>query len=147
MPVVREVVAAGVAAALIIILKKRKKRKRPIFWQSNYLESRSLASGVLSEVRELDKGRLFKNFTRMTTTDFDLLLAMILPAISKKDTQFREAIPGSTRLAVTLRYLATGDSYHSLMYQFKISVPSISRIIPQVCSAISEVLKDYVKVR
>jgi hypothetical protein len=71
MPVVRNVEAADVAAALMIILRKKKRRKCPFFWQSSYLESRFLGGDVMSEVRELDKGRLFHNVTRMTTTDFE----------------------------------------------------------------------------
>lgn len=50
------------------------------------------------------------------------------------------------RLAVTLRYLATGDSYKSLHHLFKISSQIISKIIPEVCLALNEVLKDLVKV-
>ena len=58
----------------------------------------------------------------------------------------REAIPISKRLAVTLRFLATGDLYHTLMYIFRISVPAISTVIPEVCQAVIESLKGYVEV-
>jgi hypothetical protein len=58
----------------------------------------------------------------------------------------REAIPISARLAVTLRFLATGDSYHTLIYTFRISVPAISIIIPEVCQAVIKSLKGYVEV-
>nr|CAI5842894.1 unnamed protein product [Callosobruchus analis] len=49
------------------------------------------------------------------------------------------------RLAITLRFLATGDSYKSLMYLFQVSYSTISLIVPEVCEAISSVLKDYIK--
>ncbi|KOB52198.1 Clathrin coat assembly protein [Operophtera brumata] len=44
----------------------------------------------------------------------------------------RKAIPVVTRLAITLRFLATGDSYKSLSYLFRVSDSSLSAIIPEV---------------
>ncbi|XP_050516048.1 uncharacterized protein LOC126890922 [Diabrotica virgifera virgifera] len=81
----------------------------------------------------------------MSSTDFEWLLCQIAPKIQKEDTNYRQAISPMERLLLTLRFLATGDSYHSLMYLFKISVSSISRIIPEVCKVIAEVLKDKLK--
>ena len=64
------------------------------------------------------------------------------PLIEKKETNMRQPIPPGERLAVTLRFLATGEKFSSLQYQFRISVPSLSVIIPEVCQAIFQVLKD-----
>ncbi|KAJ8896206.1 hypothetical protein PR048_001549 [Dryococelus australis] len=50
------------------------------------------------------------------------------------------------RLAVTLRYLTTGDSYTSLQYLFRMSKQSIGRIIPDVCAVLVQELKEYVKI-
>nr|CAH7761347.1 unnamed protein product [Callosobruchus chinensis] len=50
------------------------------------------------------------------------------------------------RLAITLSFLATGDSYSSLMYLFRVSRPLICKIIPEVCACIIEALKEHVKV-
>lgn len=88
----------------------------------------------------------FDNFVRMSVNDFEYLLQKISPIIAKQDTDWRDAISARIRLAVTLRYLATGDSYKSLHHLFKISTQIISKIIPEVCSALIEVLKDLVKV-
>ena len=82
----------------------------------------------------------------MTASDFKLLLQLIGPSIKKQDTNMREAIPISTRLAVTLRFLATGDSYRTFMYIFRISVPAISISIPEACQALIKSLKGYVEV-
>ena len=60
--------------------------------------------------------------------------------ISKKDTAFRKAI-------LTLRFLASGDSYVSLQYLFRISKQAISCIVPEVCEAPVEKLKDYIQAR
>ena len=83
--------------------------------------------------------------TRMTANNFEVLLQLFGPSIKKQDTNMREAIPISTRLAVTLRFLATGDSYHTLMYIFRLSVPAISTIIPEVCQALIRSLKGYLE--
>lgn len=68
------------------------------------------------------------------------------PSTEKQDTNYRKAILANERLAITLRYLATGDSCISLAYTFKVLKQTLSRIIPEVRSAIIEVLKEYVKV-
>lgn len=89
----------------------------------------------------------FENFTRMSLSDFEYLLTLISPIISKQDTQLRDSIPAKIRLAITLRFLATGDSYKSLHFLFKVSSQIISKIVPEVCSAINQVLKNEVKVK
>jgi hypothetical protein len=89
----------------------------------------------------------FENFTRMSLSDFEYLLTLISPIISKQDTQLRDSIPAKIRLAITLRFLATGDSYKSLHFLFKVSSQIISKIVPEVCAAINQVLKNEVKVK
>jgi hypothetical protein len=133
---------AAVAAATIVIEHKKKRyRKR---WMESFLERRNRKLKILGEVR-MDSCALFRNFTRMIASDFQLLLQLIRTSIKKQDTNMREAIPISTHLAVTVRFLATGDSYHTLMYIFCISVPAISTIIPEVCQAVIKSLKGYVE--
>nr|CAH7761755.1 unnamed protein product [Callosobruchus chinensis] len=46
----------------------------------------------------------------MSQADFDLLISLFGPRISKQNTNYRECIPAEMRLAITLRFLATGDS-------------------------------------
>ncbi|XP_037912468.1 uncharacterized protein LOC119652417 isoform X3 [Hermetia illucens] len=81
----------------------------------------------------------------MSQIDYNILLDMIRPLITKRDTVMREAIPAEIRLAITLRYLATGDSYASLSFLFKVSTQSISKIVPEVAKSICSALKDYIK--
>ena len=54
----------------------------------------------------------------------------------------RSPISAGERLSVTLRFLATGESFTSLQYQFRISASTLSLIIPEVCDAIFKVLQD-----
>ncbi|XP_047120579.1 uncharacterized protein LOC124803438 [Schistocerca piceifrons] len=85
------------------------------------------------------------NFCKMSYTDFEYLVNEISPTISKKSTDFRAAIPAKYRLAITLRYLASRDSYKSLHYLFKVSTQAISKIIPEVCRALNNILKVEIK--
>ena len=48
----------------------------------------------------------------------------------------RTPISAEEKLAVTLRYLATGESLESLMYQFRIHATTIRLFIEPVCRAI-----------
>ncbi|KAF0742397.1 protein ANTAGONIST OF LIKE HETEROCHROMATIN PROTEIN 1-like [Aphis craccivora] len=89
----------------------------------------------------------FENLTHLNHTDLQYLLSKVSPIISKKDTHWRLAIPAKLRLAITLRYLATGDSFKSLHFLFKVLCEIISKIVPPVCTALVEVLKNQVKVK
>lgn len=51
------------------------------------------------------------------------------------------------RLALTLRFLATGETYRSLMFSTRIHESTISIIIPEVCRLLYTKLKEnYIKV-
>lgn len=140
----------ALVSALIIIIRKRqeKKKRNARWWVTTLFRNRQFYGGdQLLQDLEAEKSEKFKNFCRMSLTDFQALLKLIEPKIMKQDTNYRTAISARERLALTLRFLATGDSYSSLMYLFKISKASISRIIPEVCDAIVEALRQYIQVR
>lgn len=145
---------ATASASFIVlhnIITKKKTRRKKRFWSHQLYLQRSGNNlnmnniSLLHHLREPESD-LFKNFTRMSQEDFKFLLNKIGEKISKKDTKFRKAIPIEERLATTLRFLATGDSFTSLQYLFRVSKQSISEIVPEVCKAIIESLQDCVKV-
>lgn len=76
----------------------------------------------------------------MSPERMDHLLSMVGPLISKRDTNFRKAIPAQERLMLTLRFLASGDSQISLTYLFRMGKKTVSRIIGETCIAIHSVL-------
>lgn len=138
------ILLSGICAAYLVIRNSRKKRTKRKFWIRGYYNNRS--NVIMRELRE-DKDILFKNFTRMSEKNFDRLLKLVTPIITKQSTQLREAIPSEIKLAITLRFLATGDNLMSLSYLFKVSKQFISAMLPDVLKAIIKVLKDYIKVR
>jgi len=54
----------------------------------------------------------------------------------------RELLEVALKLAATLRFLATGNSY--LQYSFRVQVSTICKFLPEVCKAIIQVYKDEV---
>ena len=86
----------------------------------------------------------FQNYTQLTSELFDEVLQRVAPAIEREVTCFCQSLSTGLKLAVTLRYLATGDSYRSLAYAFRCGVSTISKMIPEVCQAILQFYKDEV---
>ena len=84
----------------------------------------------------------FKNFMRMDYVTFQALVDKISRKISKNTTVMRKPISASERVALTLRFLATGESFSSLEFQFQISNRTISNIVFEVCEAIYSEMGD-----
>ncbi|KAK3920702.1 Protein ALP1-like [Frankliniella fusca] len=97
---------------------------------------------LIPMMREFDLDAHF-NYLRMTPDSFDWLLQRVEFAITKQSFR-RETISAGERLAVTLRYLASGDSQASLSYAFRISDVTVSRIVVETTAAIWFALKDTV---
>ena len=78
----------------------------------------------------------FRRFMRMNYEQFIDLTEMIAPIVSKTDKVMKKAVFPNQRLELTLRFLATLESFRSLEYQFWISRKATSYIINEVCKAI-----------
>lgn len=88
---------------------------------------------LLQEARLSDPYTFF-NFTRMSAASFDRLLSIVGRHIKKRSN--REPISPGCRLAITLRFLATGDTYPSLSYGFRVGVSTICEVIKETCCVI-----------
>ena len=110
------------------LLKTRSRRNRR-WWMTSIFRSRDRYSGsdLLCALRV--ENLHFRIFCRMSYSDFDALISLIGPRITKKDTSFRKAIPVAERLPVTLRFLAPGDSFTNLSRLFKMSKQFLPLII------------------
>lgn len=97
-------------------------------------------------LKDLGIDGCLKDFIRMNSSEFEYLQNLIGAKIGKRDTTFRKSVSVTERLAVTLRFLAAGSSYKSLGNVFKLSDQVISIIVPEVCEALNEVLKEYIQV-
>lgn len=54
----------------------------------------------------------------------------------------RFAISSRVRLAITLRFIGSGDSYRSLEFLSRVSRKTISKFVPEVLEAIVEALQS-----
>jgi hypothetical protein len=93
-------------------------------------------------MRELQAEDLssFKNFVRVDPVMFNELVERLSPRIQKNDTWYRMSLVPGLRIAITLRHMASGDSYKSLMYGFRVAHNTISKIVREVTDAI---IKEY----
>ncbi|KAL2092781.1 hypothetical protein ACEWY4_012579 [Coilia grayii] len=78
----------------------------------------------------------------MTAEEFELLLLKVAPIITRRNTKMRQAVSAQERLAVTLRFLATGESFASFHFQYRLGESTISQIVTDTCEALHQTLKD-----
>ena len=113
-------------------------------WAKEWLmqrNSKSVYFNILQELRLQDAENVRK-YLHMNTDTFQYLLEKTRPLLTKQTTVMRVPISPEELLAVTLRFMATGESYRSLIYQYRISDVSISKIIPRVSDAIISTLME-----
>ena len=145
-----EDIAAVAAAAFLILSGDKKKRRywvRPSLAHRQLYNLNHLMDDLIRDDTDPTTNELnvtgysyFKNFSRMSVEDFNYLEEAITPYVKLQDTSFRPAISVREQLGITLRFLATGDSYKSLMYSAKIRNTTIGRFVPRVSKALIEVL-------
>ncbi|XP_049428868.1 uncharacterized protein LOC125886585 isoform X1 [Epinephelus fuscoguttatus] len=139
---------ALIVVALICIEKSlKKKRRRRRMWTRLWLGKRGqLGMPVLQRELETDDRSSFRSFLRMDVDQFNDLLQLVAPYISKNNTQLRQAIRVRERLSITLRSLATGESFSSLSFQYRTGRSTVGVLVKETCRVLHHVLKkDYLK--
>ena len=111
------------------------------------LDTETCAVWPVSYSDDGDKQRMPRrnivNYMRMQPAMFYELLQRITPRI-RKSTRYRKPLEPRLKLAITLRYLASCDSYKSLQYSFCVAHNTISLFIPEVCQALIDKYEDEV---
>ena len=116
----------------------------------NWIKRRAQQGLFNNLVRELsiEDTAAYKEMMRMTHEDFLRILCLIERDITPEEISGgTDVITSKARLTLTLRFLATGESYRSLSFQFRISKAAISYIVFEVCNAIMKKMQPmYLKV-
>ena len=125
----------------VIMMRRQKRRKNRKIWTREWLRNRIIFEAyytLLAELRNLDISS-YRNFLRMDVTSFEGLLQLVAPIITRQETNMRSTIPPGERLALTLRYLATGmvvfieNSIYNNVSLFMNPCEVLSRQTSRVC--------------
>ena len=83
-------------------------------WSKKWIKRRQFKMAgsfqMLKEFMREDRTQ-FKNYVRVDVQTFKCLVKQLHPYISKKNTNYRKCISVAERLALTLRFLATGKLF------------------------------------
>lgn len=88
----------------------------------------------MKHLRDSDE-KSFKNFVRVDSL-YNKTMDDLGPRLQKRENDFRKPLSTGLKLAITLRYLATGDSYKSLSYGFRVAHNTVAIVVREVCQAI-----------
>ena len=100
---------------------------------------------LISEMRLVDHESFYRYF-HMTPQRFDNLLSLVGPLITRQATVMRSPISAGERLAVTIRYLVTGDAMQTISFSFRLGHSTVCGIIDNTCDAIWNALSpDYLR--
>ncbi|XP_018404639.1 PREDICTED: uncharacterized protein LOC108781195, partial [Cyphomyrmex costatus] len=93
-------------------------------------------ASLFTELKE-DEDMFFR-YTRMDVPTFYELLRLVSPFLQKRS--IRASICPEQRLAITLRYLATGDQMLSVALAYRVGESTAHIIVKETCSIIANVL-------
>ncbi|KAF0294198.1 Protein ALP1-like [Amphibalanus amphitrite] len=125
-------VRVGLAQArLRVAVEHARRRPRRRVWVTDVLQRRKARGEfyhLVQELRLLDPDR-HQTYFRMSRDSFDLILSKIGPMITRQHTNFREPIEPAQRLAITLRYLASGMEFAALAPTYRLGERTVRAIV------------------
>ena len=111
-------------------------------WTREWIKRREELGAYHTLFRELAAEDIlgFGEYMRMPHAKFLALVEVVGPLLTKQETHMRTCIAPNERLALAIGYLATGETFQSLSFQFRIGKSTVSQILMEVCDAIYQVL-------
>ncbi|KAA0721497.1 hypothetical protein E1301_Tti020112 [Triplophysa tibetana] len=124
----------------LFLSEKRKTRKKRL-WQKHWRHGEQELCVLQKEIEVMTRNTLGHTWF-MTAEEFDDVLDLVSPLITKQDTKMRRAITARERLSLTLRFLITGHTFRSLSLQYPVGGSTVSIIVLETCAALHQVMKD-----
>ncbi|KAI0229409.1 hypothetical protein LSAT2_020154 [Lamellibrachia satsuma] len=135
-------------ALLFLLLVRRRRRLAAVrsrhIWERSWIRRREGRGVYGTLLRELDAEdpEMFRRYHRVDRESFRTILAMVSPHIQKVDTNMRVSITPGQRLSATLRFLATGESFVSLSFAYRLGERTLSCIVDETCIALVHAMKN-----
>ncbi|KAG9272087.1 hypothetical protein AMEX_G13037 [Astyanax mexicanus] len=131
----------------IAFLYLRRKRRRSV-WVHQILRGRQQQGEYHRLVQELCLDDvLFQQYFRLSKGQFDNLLGRVGARITRINTSLRQAIGAAERLAICLRYLATGDSFRTVAFNYRVGHSTVAGIVKEVAEVIwLSLLNDFMPI-
>uniref|UniRef100_A0AAV2JBD5 Nuclease HARBI1 n=1 Tax=Knipowitschia caucasica TaxID=637954 RepID=A0AAV2JBD5_KNICA len=129
-----------IAAALL--LSRRRQRRITRSWWVHPLNQRRASHGAFYHlVAELQLfPDRYHSYFRMSVAKMEELLSIVGPEIQMCDTNYRDSIDAKQRLAVTIRFLASGESFRSLAFQYRLGRSTTANIVHSTLRAIEKTM-------
>jgi hypothetical protein len=90
------------------------------------------ASNTLLKEQLVEDRVSYCNHLMVTSSQFTFLLRKVEGDIQRQETVMRTPLLARLKLEITLLYLATGDSFSSLQFLYRVPTTTICRFIPEV---------------
>ena len=109
----RRIVVPVIALALLRKQSRKASRGKRRIWMKEWLKNRNAQGAYHQLMKELSTIDVsgYRNFVRIDSSTFELLHNMVAPIIQRQNTVMRESISPGERIAISLRFLATGKFY------------------------------------
>lgn len=122
-----------VAVSIVSLLKKKKKSPHKLYRQRR-VEG---AMNILVDRHLMDDETKYKEYFRLTPFLFPTVLDAVKNDLETIPTNWvPKPISARVKLCITLRYLATGESFTSLAFQYRVHRSTVGRIVSECLSSI-----------
>ncbi|MGH0169232.1 UNVERIFIED_CONTAM: hypothetical protein FKN15_056180 [Acipenser sinensis] len=123
---------------LLYVINRRCRRPRRKVWVHRLLQCREDLGEFHMLIGELSshEDKFFQYF-RMSECQFNDILALLEDDLLKETIKFRKPIGEKERLAICLRFLATGDSYKIISFSYRVGKSTIVNFMPETKTGIA----------
>ncbi|KAB0803165.1 hypothetical protein PPYR_00135 [Photinus pyralis] len=124
--------------------ENEKKRKRKM-WVHPINMKRSTLGEFHHLFQDLQRDEIkFFQYFRMSAPKFAECVNLLESQLTLENTTFRKAISKEERLAVTLRFLATGDTFRTIAFSYRLGETTVRNIVHTTCDAIWKIMGPLV---